>query len=196
MDGDVGLVLEAAPEFGDRYLELVEAADGDPGAAAAFVELAEFVAALVAHIERYRPVLERCLTGVERVAESSEDAEERSSSFNVDAIGTGGACPATEPFDPGFVSGLTNTSAGAFSPFTLTFSRSDREQDLSSITLHTPPGLLAMLGQVPPCGEPHASAGACPPASQVGTSTVKFFASRSGRSIITNRSSLGTMRIT
>jgi hypothetical protein len=76
IDGDLGLVLEAAPEFADRYLDLVEAADGDPGAVAAFVELAEYVAALVAQIERYRPALERCLAGVERVAESSEDAEE------------------------------------------------------------------------------------------------------------------------
>lgn len=76
IDGDVARVLEAAPECADRYLELVESTDGDPGAAAVFVELAEYVGALVAGIERFRPALERCLAGVDRVAESSVDAED------------------------------------------------------------------------------------------------------------------------
>jgi hypothetical protein len=76
IDDEVGLVLEVAPEFTDRYLDLVAAADGDPGAAATFVELADYVAGLATAVERFRPSLVRCLAGVEKVAETSEDAEE------------------------------------------------------------------------------------------------------------------------
>ncbi len=66
-------MLEAAPGFVDRYLDLVEATDGDPGMAATFTELADYVAGLAAEIERRRPVLARCLEGVESVAASSDD---------------------------------------------------------------------------------------------------------------------------
>jgi hypothetical protein len=64
-------VLAAVPEFLGRYLELVELGDDDPGAAEAFCELAEFVAELASGVERYRPVLTRCLAAVEEVASSS-----------------------------------------------------------------------------------------------------------------------------
>jgi hypothetical protein len=76
IEHEISLVLEAVPEFTDRYLSLVEAADEDPGAAAMFVELADYVAELVAELERSRPTLERCLAGVEKVADTSVDAEE------------------------------------------------------------------------------------------------------------------------
>jgi hypothetical protein len=76
IDIEVAQVLEGAPEFVDRYLELVESADGDPGAPAVFAELADYVAGLAAEVERFRPTLERCLAGVEKVATTSEDAEE------------------------------------------------------------------------------------------------------------------------
>jgi hypothetical protein len=76
IDEDVSTVLRAAPEFADRYLKLVEAADGDPGAPVTFTELADFVAGLVAEVERLGPVLVRCLEGVETVAAVSPDAEE------------------------------------------------------------------------------------------------------------------------
>ena len=39
----------------DRYLDLAEAADGDPGMAATLTELADYVAGLVAEIDRSRP---------------------------------------------------------------------------------------------------------------------------------------------
>jgi hypothetical protein len=75
-DAEVGLVLDGAPEFTDRYRELVDAADGDPGAAAAFVELADYVSGLAEAVEQFRPALVRCLSAIETVAETSEDAEE------------------------------------------------------------------------------------------------------------------------
>lgn len=69
-------VLAALPEFVPRYLGLVEAADGDPGAAAAFTELADHASGLVAGIECFRPALVRCLAAVERVSHDSPDGED------------------------------------------------------------------------------------------------------------------------
>jgi len=86
---------------------------------------------------------------------------------------TGGAsCPGSLPLAPGFAAAGQYTNAGAFSPFTVSFSRRDREQDLSQITLRTPRGLLGMLSSVPLCGEPQAEEGKCPAAAQIGTTTV------------------------
>jgi hypothetical protein len=74
-------------------------------------------------------------------------------------------------FAPGFTAGTVNPQAGAFSPFTLTFSRHDREQNLSGITVNMPPGLLGRIAGIPQCGEADASAGTCAAASQIGTAT-------------------------
>ncbi len=95
-----------------------------------------------------------------------------SASFAVDADGAGGACPAAWPFAPGFAAGVLDPTAGAFTTFTTTLSRADRTPPLASLSLTTPPGLLATIGSVPPCGEPAASQGTCPAASAVGTTTV------------------------
>jgi hypothetical protein len=95
-----------------------------------------------------------------------------SSQFNVDWDGNGGACPAATPFSPSFSAGTSNPNAGQFSPFTLTFGREDREQDLSGIQVHMPPGLLGSLSGVPLCGEKQAALGTCPLASRIGTMTV------------------------
>lgn len=75
-DQEVEILLAEAPEFVDRYLVLAEAADGDPGAAATFVELADYVVGLVDEIERFRPSLVRCLAALEAVAENSESPED------------------------------------------------------------------------------------------------------------------------
>lgn len=73
---EVATVLEAVPEFKERFCDLVEEADGDPGGGAAFTELAEFVASLLARPRPSLAVLSRCLAGVEQVARESEDADE------------------------------------------------------------------------------------------------------------------------
>ncbi len=73
---------------------------------------------------------------------------------------------------PGFTAGTVTPNAGRFSSFTLNISRKDREQLLSGVQLHTPPGLLGMLSSVPLCGEPQAQQGTCSPASQIGTTRV------------------------
>jgi hypothetical protein len=93
------------------------------------------------------------------------------SPFNVDFDGKGGACPAGMPFAPAFTAGTESSEAGAYSPLVLEFSRQDREQDLSTITVHTPAGMLGNLSNVPLCGEAQAAQGTCGEASQIGTTT-------------------------
>jgi hypothetical protein len=78
-------------------------------------------------------------------------------------------CGSSMPFTPAFTAGTSSPAAAAYSPFTVTFSRSDGEQDLGAITVHTPPGLLGKIAGIARCGEPEANAGTCGPASQIGT---------------------------
>ena len=91
---------------------------------------------------------------------------EPTSSFNV--VG----CGASMPFAPSFTAGTTNPTSSAFSPFTLTFSRQDGEQDLSGLTVTTPPGLLGVLKSVVQCPEPQAQKGECGPQSLIGHTQV------------------------
>jgi hypothetical protein len=79
-------------------------------------------------------------------------------------------CPAPR-FQPSLTAGTTNNQAAAFSPFSLTLSRTDSDQQLSGIQIKTPPGLLGMLSTVALCPEPQAQAGTCPPESLIGHTT-------------------------
>jgi hypothetical protein len=110
------------------------------------------------------------LTGSEPIA-GSPDATP-SSSFGIDWNGTGGACPAIMPFSPSFTAGSQTPAAGAPSAFSVTFGRDDREQDLSGVTVTTPPGLLGDVAQVPRCPEAEANVGTCGPESLIGSTTV------------------------
>jgi uncharacterized repeat protein (TIGR01451 family) len=92
--------------------------------------------------------------------------------FTVSWDGAGGACPPAPPFGPSLTAGTVSSAAGAFSPFTLTLNRPDRNQYLSQLAVRMPPGLLGMLSSVQLCGEPRAAQGACPAASEVGTTAV------------------------
>jgi hypothetical protein len=94
------------------------------------------------------------------------------SAFDLDEDVAGGTCPAAEPFAPGFVAGVTDARAGHASPFTLTLSRADGQQYLSTFSAQLPPGLVGLVGDVARCPEPAAAAGACAQASQVGEATI------------------------
>jgi uncharacterized repeat protein (TIGR01451 family) len=72
-------------------------------------------------------------------------------------------------FAPSFTAGTTNAQAGAFTPFTLTFSRQDADQQLAGLTVTLPAGLLAKLAGVPLCSDGDANAGTCPAASRIGS---------------------------
>jgi hypothetical protein len=81
------------------------------------------------------------------------------------------------PFEPAFTAGTVSNQAGAYSPFELTLSRNDSEQDFGALEAVLPPGVSAKLAGVPECGEAEiaatrANAGECPAASQIGTVTV------------------------
>ncbi len=91
-----------------------------------------------------------------------------SSSFVLDSSPGGAPCQSPGPFAPSFVAGTANNQAGASSPFTLTFSRKDGEQALSSVSTEMPPGLLGMLSKIQLCGEPQAGEGKCSSESQIG----------------------------
>ena len=98
-----------------------------------------------------------------------------SSSFNI----TG--CSNPQPFAPAFQAGVSYTVGGAFTPFALSFSRSDKDQYLSGVSVTLPEGLLAKLAGVDKCTSAElahaaASSGAhekahpsCPSSSLVGT---------------------------
>jgi hypothetical protein len=93
-------------------------------------------------------------------------------SFTVDWNGAGEACPGTLPLAPSLIAETANPQAGAYSPFNLTLARGDRQQYLSQLSVTMPSGLLAMISNVQPCGEPQAGNGTCTAASEIGTTTV------------------------
>jgi hypothetical protein len=78
-------------------------------------------------------------------------------------------CASSTPFAPSFVAGTVSNAAGAFSPFVMSFSRQDREGDLSGLSVTLPPGLSAKIAGVPLCPEAQANAGSCGAESQVGS---------------------------
>jgi hypothetical protein len=83
----------------------------------------------------------------------------------------GSACPGKLPFTPGFVAGSDNSQAGAFTAFELELARPDADQALSTISMHLPPGIAALLSSVELCPDPQAAASACPAGSEVGQAT-------------------------
>ena len=84
-------------------------------------------------------------------------------------------------FSPTFLAGTTNPQAGSFSPFVLSFQRSDTDQYFSGLAVKLPPGMLAKLAGVSECSDAELAAAAantgtaelanpsCPANSQVGT---------------------------
>ena len=107
--------------------------------------------------------------------------------FTIDAGPGGQPCPGpTRPFNPGFQANSQGNTAGAHSPFSIDLSRIDGDQELSSLTVTTPPGFTGTLAGIPYCPDATLSAlegdaysglaelqsPVCPAASQVGTAIV------------------------
>jgi hypothetical protein len=75
-------------------------------------------------------------------------------------------------FNPSFTAGTTSIQAGEYTPFTLSFGRTDADEPLNGLQLQMPPGLLGSLAKVPLCREPQAAQGACGPESLIGHTQV------------------------
>lgn len=83
-------------------------------------------------------------------------------------------------FAPTFSAGTISNQAGAYSPFTLSFSRNDNEEGLAGLTVALPTGLLGKIAGVAECSDAALAAGAarsgateqsspsCPASSQLG----------------------------
>jgi hypothetical protein len=76
-------------------------------------------------------------------------------------------------FNPSFSASTTSVRAGEFTPFTLSFGRSDSDEFLNGAQIQMPPGLLGMISKVKLCEEPQANAGTCGEASKIGEVTVE-----------------------
>jgi hypothetical protein len=96
-----------------------------------------------------------------------ETAVVSDSSFVIDQ-----GCDEAGRFEPSLSAGTISPLAGGSSPFTFTLSRPDGQQDLGSVALRLPPGLVGKLAGVPLCPDAGAASGACPVQSEVGKVTV------------------------
>jgi hypothetical protein len=95
-----------------------------------------------------------------------------SSEFQITSGPNSTPCSNPLPFNPSLTTGSLNIQAGAFTPFTMTMSREDGNQNLDAIQLKMPPGLLGTLSSVKLCGEAEGNAGTCGPESLIGHTTV------------------------
>lgn len=96
---------------------------------------------------------------------SGTPAVTQSSPFTIDSSCGGG-------FTPSFTAGTASSAAGSFSPFVMSISREDAEQQIKGLTFTMPPGLSAKLAGVPECPDAEAAVGTCPEASRIGSVTV------------------------
>ncbi|HEX5307497.1 MAG TPA: hypothetical protein VFW38_00260 [Solirubrobacteraceae bacterium] len=96
-----------------------------------------------------------------------------SEAFTVDYDGKGAGCPSPLPFNLTQAAAATPTTAGSSPTFAFKLERPEGRQYLSKLTTTLPPGLVGKITAVKPlCGEPQASTGECPAASEIGTAAV------------------------
>ncbi len=118
--------------------------------------------------------------------DSALPSQTSSQFFSLDSGPNHSPCPSSpRPFDPGFSAATAGNTAGAHTPFGVEVTRPEGNQNLSSIEVKTPPGMLATLVGVPYCPDAALASTAlpdysglaeqmspsCPAASQIGTAT-------------------------
>ncbi len=104
--------------------------------------------------------------------------------FTIDSGPGGKPCPTLpRSFSPAFFASSDGNTAGAYAPFSLKLDRADGDQNLTSLSVRTPPGFSARLKGIPYCpdssiagitsdgylGAAERASSACPAASQIGT---------------------------
>jgi hypothetical protein len=97
---------------------------------------------------------------------------ESSSTFDIASGPNGSPCHDPLLFSPTLTAGTTSIQAGGFTPFEMTMSREDGEQNLQGVQLKMPLGMSGTLSTVKLCGEEQANAGTCGPESEIGETTV------------------------
>jgi uncharacterized repeat protein (TIGR01451 family) len=103
---------------------------------------------------------------------SSSTPITRLSSFQITSGSDGGPCPGDPTLAPSFTAGTQSNQASAYSPFSLTFSRGDGEDEFSSLSQTFPKGVLGRIAGVPRCSESELAGRACSAASRIGSVTV------------------------
>jgi hypothetical protein len=103
---------------------------------------------------------------------SGNSPVDSSSTFEITSGPDHTPCSNPLPFKPELTTGSLNIQAGAFTPFAMTMSRDDGNQNLQGIKLQMPPGLLGEISKTTLCGEAEANAGTCGPESLIGETTV------------------------
>jgi hypothetical protein len=96
---------------------------------------------------------------------------ESDSSFTIDQNSKGDPCPAGDQFAPDFKAWTVNPVAGVHTPFVLTILRDDEDEELKSLSVEMPQGMLARINGVPKCPAANAALGTCDESSRVGTVT-------------------------
>lgn len=99
----------------------------------------------------------------------------------------GGACPSLPtPFAPQASGGMSNSQAGAYTPFYLRLTRADQEQEFTSYSATLPPGLLGKAAGIPFCSDAAIAAAktksgvdelehpSCPAASRIGHTSAGY----------------------
>jgi uncharacterized repeat protein (TIGR01451 family) len=93
------------------------------------------------------------------------------SHFTVDYNSNGGPCETTPKFAPSFEAGTLNPIAGTYSPFIMNLARDDNDEELATVDIDMPTGMLARLNGVPRCPAAQAAAGTCGSDTKVGIVT-------------------------
>jgi hypothetical protein len=116
--------------------------------------------------------------------DSSLGTQTSSQFFTLDSGPNGSPCPGSErPFGPTLQAASRGNTAGAHTSFSLQVARPDGDQNLTGLTVTTPPGFSATLAGIPYCPDIALAAAArptysglaeqsnpsCPAASQIGT---------------------------
>jgi hypothetical protein len=74
-------------------------------------------------------------------------------SFQITSGPGGAPCPAGEPFDPSFLAGSINSTAGAYSPFYVRIGKGEGQQDLTRFSALAPKGLAGKLAGLGRCSD-------------------------------------------